>query len=132
MTLGTHKQSQKITNLLKLGRKKTMPKNELKNCPFCNSPNVELDEIWQENLSINCQDCRAYGPIKKDFDDGETAIKAWNTRAPDSKLREALEMCITTLRNRRIGYSDYMEGSQIYEDFDNAATQAEAALAGEV
>lgn len=41
-----------------------------------------------------------------------------------------LNVCIATLTDKRIGQWDYMEGSQIYSDFREAADKARAALKG--
>lgn len=45
-----------------------------------------------------------------------------------SQLVVALERCHSTLTDERLGQWHYMEGSQIYSDFKNAADQARAAL----
>jgi len=47
---------------------------KLKNCPFCGSSNLYVDDL----IYVACFDCSTIGPSK---DDKQDAIKAWNTRA---------------------------------------------------
>jgi len=44
-------------------------------------------------------------------------------------LREAAELALSTLTDPRIGQWQYMEGSEIYEDFDEAIQALRTALA---
>ena len=44
------------------------------------------------------------------------------------ELLEALEACLATLSDERIGTCTYMEGVDIYSDFRNAADKARAAI----
>lgn len=45
-------------------------------------------------------------------------------------MRGALKQCHSTLTDERLGLWHYMEGSQIYSDFKQAADRADAALKG--
>ncbi len=44
------------------------------------------------------------------------------------ELVDALTLCVNTLRDKRIGTVDYMEGSRIYSDFRVASEKGENAL----
>jgi len=44
-------------------------------CPFCGSGNVEIDEVTSYEYALECNECRAIGPICGDI---MTAISAWN------------------------------------------------------
>jgi hypothetical protein len=46
----------------------------------------------------------------------------------NAALRAALEKCINTLTDSRLGKWRYMEGREIYTDFKTAADNARAAL----
>lgn len=48
-----------------------------------------------------------------------------------SDLREAANLALSTLTDSRIGTWSYMEGSEIYKDFDKAADALRAALSAE-
>ena len=45
------------------------------------------------------------------------------------ELLEALQKCVETLTDKRIGTTDYMEGSDIYDDFENVSESAKQAIA---
>ena len=48
--------------------------------------------------------------------------------ADKARLRVALEKCVDTLNDPRIGTHRYMEGSEIYDDFAVAIATAKTAL----
>ncbi len=50
---------------------------ELKECPFCESDNLEVQKGYRSSW-VYCNGCGAYGPIGDD-DDG--AVEVWNRRA---------------------------------------------------
>ncbi len=75
-----------------------MPENELRECPLCGAK-VKIVTVWK-NATIECVGC---GLIltkhsSSDSQAKESAAVLWNTRAPDSKLREALEVVIEVLK----------------------------------
>ena len=49
-------------------------------------------------------------------------------RKSQTDLLEALEACLATLADERIGTWPYMEGVDIYSDFRSAANKARAAI----
>ena len=108
---------------------------KLLDCPFCGGEahirNV-TDDAWDVNeWAIDCWDCYS---SSSQWKKKEQAIKAWNTRtAPNvGEITKALELCISTLGDERIGKWDYMEGSQIYKDFANAKEVAEQAISNAI
>ncbi len=67
--------------------------SELKPCPFCGSTDVAANSYSIE-ASVRCFDCFAVIVRKHPkYSDGGlgAAITAWNTRATDALLREAME-----------------------------------------
>lgn len=78
-------------------------------CPFCWGTNVQLDEWSMYNDGITCKDCYAWGPIFKEFDNGEKAIKAWNTRAYLPAMRQMVRD-IKSLRNAVTAFQDITQG----------------------
>lgn len=54
----------------------------MKNCPFCGSENVRLEEWDSQLYTINCDDCGASGPFSSDE---EIAEELWNTRVSDEE-----------------------------------------------
>ena len=57
----------------------------IRNCPFCDHDDVEINEIEPGRYAIDCPECECIGPFADDVD---TAIRLWNSplRAAD-KLR---------------------------------------------
>ena len=49
----------------------------IKNCPFCNWDNVEIDEIAIGQFAVCCHECKTIGPVANDIND---SIKRWNER----------------------------------------------------
>lgn len=53
--------------------------DKLKECPFCGSANVEVDDSTNRlTIFVWCVDCSTEGPVWTTVDD---AVQAWNTRA---------------------------------------------------
>ncbi len=48
------------------------------NCPFCDHDDVEIGEVSIGEYAVECNKCRAIGPIEGDI---MAAIAAWN-KAP--------------------------------------------------
>lgn len=44
-------------------------------CPFCATDNIEIGEAGPAEYAVDCQECRAIGPICGDI---MSAIAAWN------------------------------------------------------
>lgn len=51
----------------------------VRDCPFCGSGNVEIDEVTVGEYAVGCNECQALGPICSDV---MTTIRAWNERNP--------------------------------------------------
>lgn len=108
-----------------------MPKNKLP-CPFCSETQIKLIQwpkcatVW-EVFCLNCKVTTGAKFTKKE------AITAWNTRAPDSKLREALESAIETI-GYCLGKISVQEKTKeiVIGQLQNTYKSLEAALAGEV
>lgn len=49
----------------------------IKNCPFCNWHDVEIDEIDMGRFSVCCPECETIGPVANDIN---AAIRSWNNR----------------------------------------------------
>ena len=55
---------------------------ELKNCPFCgNRKKLDVTDNRHREYLVYCQMCETYGPTEASE---EAAIKAWNSRTPDT------------------------------------------------
>lgn len=66
-----------------------MNTRELKPCAFCNSVKVTL--FSQPGIAwVQCRDCETDGPPK---DTAGEAISAWNRRAGEARLLDALKRC---------------------------------------
>ncbi len=55
------------------------------NCPFCGHEDVEIGEVAISEYAVDCQECRAIGPICGDI---MGAIDAWN-KAAKQESRES-------------------------------------------
>ena len=66
-------------------------------------------------------------PMADDYRAESSANARLIAAAPD--LLEALKSAVDTLTDPRIGQWSYMEGSEIYSDFKDAADAARAAIA---
>jgi hypothetical protein len=64
----------------------------IKNCPFCDHDDVEVNEIEPGRFAIDCPECECIGPFCDSTDD---AIRAWNT-----PLRAADKMRISVVTER--------------------------------
>lgn len=49
----------------------------IKNCPFCNWHDVEIDETGPGEFAVCCPECETIGPVAYDVND---SIKRWNER----------------------------------------------------
>ncbi len=70
-------------------------RDKLKNCPLCDSDNVEV--VSSAAYRVKCFSCYTSGS----FGDKEEAIKAWNARATDNTIEalvDALKEAQATLR----------------------------------
>lgn len=78
-------------------------------------------------------DANAFEVYAPDYNHhGERVVRVSVARKLEKQRNEllaALEVCFTTLTDKRLWHCNYMEGSQIYEDFNVAAKKASAALA---
>jgi hypothetical protein len=56
----------------------------IRNCPFCDHADVEVNEIEPGRFAIDCPDCECIGPFADTVD---LAIRLWNTplRAEDKR-----------------------------------------------
>jgi hypothetical protein len=59
----------------------------VKDCAFCGSENVEIDEVGVAEFAVSCQECRCIGPIQGTVME---AISYWNDRRPEAALQAAL------------------------------------------
>lgn len=98
----------------------------------------ELEQLAREYAGKLCYEFKEHGVNAIDhnyetiLDFGH--IAAYGSDPSDVEkecqpLVDALEKCIATLDDSRIGTVDYMEGSRIYNDFNQAVKQAKATLA---
>ncbi len=120
--------------MINLWRENNMTEIKLLSCPFCGSSNVELDEIWQANLSINCNDCSSYGPIKKGYDDGESARAAWNTRSNDLEKQALIDALSHLLEAKQLKETQgkTSEYEQLKEMAWNAAENVIGKIKGKI
>ena len=58
----------------------------LKACPHCGGP-AEAIQLHDDNYMIRCEDCWCQSP---ECERADHAVRAWNQRAPDADLVEAL------------------------------------------
>ena len=57
----------------------------IRDCPFCGSANVEIDENGAGDFCIVCQECQAVGPANDDLKD---MIGLWNCRFDAAQVPE--------------------------------------------
>jgi hypothetical protein len=78
----------------------TLSKNEMKNCPFCNSSDIKCDRDTDrpaEPWVCWCANCGSYGPNDIGW---SGAVEIWNLRRPYDILEEekiALELALRDL-----------------------------------
>jgi Lar family restriction alleviation protein len=63
---------------------------ELRDCPFCGEPE-EIEVTQDENSLDNIVQCNSCGSRTQEFAIEKHAVEAWNTRATEDKLVEALK-----------------------------------------
>ncbi len=109
-----------------------------------NAAELEVDErgrtiiYYKQQLAAEREKVREKSELIQRMDnvekDWESSFWSCNTEneqllAQVQTLVDALKLCVNTLRDKRIGTVDYMEGSRIYSDFRIAVERGEAALA---
>lgn len=71
------------------------PTEKLRECPFCGGEAKLRSWEWPyERYQVRCTKCRAKGRSR--FATVEAALAAWNTRTPDERLVEALEVILAS------------------------------------
>jgi len=67
--------------------------DELKDCPFCGSNNLQIGTIDEETVCIECNGCNASGGYfyEPDSTSPEEATTAWNTRTDQAAIGELVE-----------------------------------------